>query len=406
MIKADVVKSHRIISLLFFFLLIAYGLSGAEELPRTTMVVTMGSGQIASGSSDTTKAREKAISDALTSALETILVDLLPPEVLSANFKALNAILDSKKDGLIQEYKILAEDKSGNYYRVMLEAKVLVTRFMQFLVESGLGGAQTSMPGILFLVTEENLEDVAIRYWWGNGMRDSINDSEKALSESLQKKGFSVIDHVAMDRARPNGEKVTAYDSNLDLQSIMEMAAIYKADVVMVGSAKVVQASNTMGGGLKSFTGKLTLKAYRAGSGAEIASTEKTAVVSDTDDIAGSRAVLSKVAMIAAQDIGPLILSGWVKDDRKETDLILKVYGTNELSHFVAFRETLSKAQDVKGVQLKEMESGRATLLVRYQGNANDLANALLLNTFEQFGLNINLQSDSEIKVEIVPISK
>lgn len=401
--KGQILKTHRLFfTLMFLLILTTPGFSRSEELPRTTIVVTMGTGQIVSGA-DATNAREKAISDALISALETILAGMLPTESLSTNFKALNAILYQHKDGLIQEYKILAEDKSGKYYRVMLEATVLVTRFMQLLIESGIGGTQASMPGILFLVAEENLEDVAIQYWWGKGMKETVTASEKAISESLQKKGFSVIDHVAMDAARPPGEEGPFYNATLDLPAVMEMAARYKADVVITGSAQVVRAANTMGGGLKSFTGKLSIKAYRAGTGTEIASAEKTAVLADKDDITGSKAVLSKVALMTAQDIGPMILSGWIKPDRKETDVTVNVYGTNELSHFVAFREVLSKTQGVKGIQLKEMESGRTTLLVRYQGDANELANTLLLNTFETFGLNINLLAESTIKVEMVP---
>lgn len=405
MIKtADKSKQRAAFTAIFLFMLVWPVFSASKELSQTTIVVTMGTGEIINAA-DATNARERAISDALVSAVENILSGILPVESLVANFKTLNAIIYQNKEGLIQEYKVLAEEKSGKYYRVMLESTVLMTRLMQLLVTSGLGTDQTAMPGILFLIAEENLEDVAIQYWWGKGMKDVVTASEAAISEALQKKGFSVIDHLSLDAGNLQ-EDGPSYNANPDHLSMMELASKYQADVVIIGTTQAVRSSNTMDGKFKSFTGKLSLKVYRADSGTEIASTEKTAVLSDGDEISGSKAVLTKVAMMAAQDLAPMILSGWLKSDKKESEIVVSVQGTNELSHFVAFRETLNKTEGVKGIQLKEMESGKTTLLVRYQGGGKDLANALLVNTFEHFGLNITILSQDSIKVEMIPVSQ
>jgi len=60
------------------------------------------------------------------------------------------------------------------------------------------------------------------------------------------------------------------------------------------------------------------------------------------------------------------------------------------MASFVRFRGALSTMSGVDSVQLKEMTTTEALLLVAYQGNARSLADALLLIHFDTFGINIS----------------
>lgn len=378
-------------------------LSSADNLTRTTIVATMGTGAILNAD-DAANARERAISDSLIAAVESVLSGLLPMESLVANFETLNSILYAYKDSLIQGYKVLTEEKYEKYYRVMVQATVSVNKLQQLLSESGIVIDRKTMPGILFLISEENLEDIAVQYWWGTGMKDTLTSTEFAISETLQKKGFSVIDHKTMDAKHFKEGTPSLYGATLDHQGAMELALKYQADVVIIGTAQAIRASNTMGDDIKSFIGKISLQVYRTDTGTELAHAEKTAVSVDVDEISGSRAALSKVGILAGEELAPMIVAGWRKSDKKPTEIMVTVEGTNYLSHFVIFRETMKKIPGVKGIQVKEMESDKTVLIVQYQGDGKELANALLLNTFDNFGLNISLVSQNAIKIELIQV--
>ncbi|MBU0992437.1 MAG: hypothetical protein KJ737_08075 [Proteobacteria bacterium] len=401
----NMLMKKRLYSGLLFIIVFFPIMGSSENLTRTTIVATMGTGAILN-EDDAANARDRAISDSLISAIENILSGLLPVESLVANFKTLNSILYAYKDSLIQDYKVLTEEKYNKYYRVMVQATVSVNKLQQLLLESGIVIDRKTMPGILFLISEENLEDIASQYWWGSGMKDIITSTELALSETLQKKGFSVINHKTMDAKNFEGDTAAAYGAVLDHQAAMELASKYQADVVIIGTAQAIRASNTMGNDIKSFIGKISLQVYRTDTGTEIARDEKTAVSVDVNEISGGRAALTKVGVLAGEDIAPMVLSGWRKSDKKPTEIIVTVAGTNYLSNFVVFRETMKKIPGVKGSQVKEMESDKTVLIVQYQGDGKELANALLLNTFDNFGLNISLVSQSAIKIELIQAAR
>ena len=377
----------------------------SENLMRTTIAVSMGTGRIMN-EDDAANARERAIAESLVSGIEQVLSDLLPVESVVANFNTLNTILYTKKDGLIQDYKVLAEEKYDAYYRVVVQSTVSVTKVQQQLALAGIVVDQTTMPGILFLISEQNLEDIAVQYWWGDYPINTLTTVERAVSEALQKKGFSVIDHQVVVNISQDRDTFSVYGPVLDHQAAIELGMKYQADVVITGSAQALRASNTMGDDIKSFLGKLSLQVFRTDTGTEIASLDKTAMAADADDISGSRAALSKAGTLAGEDLAPLILSAWRKEDKKPREIQIDVGGKEFLSHFVVFRTGMKKITGMKGMRIKEMGADHASIVVYYQGDGTELANTLILSTFDAFGLNIKGVSENNIDVEIIPASR
>ena len=377
----------------------------SESLMRTTIAVSMGTGRILN-EDDAANARERAITESLVAGIEQVLSDLLPVASVVANFNTLNTILYTQKEGLIQDYKVLAEEKFDAYYRVAVQSTVSVTKVQQQLAMAGIVVDQTTMPGILFLIAEQNLEDIAVQYWWGGDHRSTLTTVEGAVSETLQKKGFSVIDHQVVANLPQNGDTLSVYGPILDHQAAIELGMKYQADVVITGSAQAFQASNTMGDDIKSFLGKLSLQVFRTDSGTEIASINKTAVAADADDILGSRAALSKAGTLAGEDLAPLILSAWRKQDKKPREILVNVAGDDFLSHFVVFRTNMKQITGMKGIRIKEMGADHASIVVYYQGDGTELANTLILSTFDTFGLNIKVVSENNINVELIPASR
>jgi hypothetical protein len=57
----------------------------------------------------------------------------------------------------------------------------------------------------------------------------------------------------------------------------------------------------------------------------------------------------------------------------------------------------------VETLSTREMTADHTTLVVTYQGDARGLADALMLNTFEAFGVRIYDVSDYGMQIELIP---
>jgi acetolactate synthase small subunit len=63
----------------------------------------------------------------------------------------------------------------------------------------------------------------------------------------------------------------------------------------------------------------------------------------------------------------------------------------------------LSALAGVEALSTEEMTTDHTTLVVTYQGDARGLADALMLNTFDAFGVRIYDVSENSMQVELIP---
>ena len=56
----------------------------------------------------------------------------------------------------------------------------------------------------------------------------------------------------------------------------------------------------------------------------------------------------------------------------------------------------------VEDIQIKEILPTQAIMMVDYQGTARSLADALILNPYDAFGINIYDVSEKTIKLELI----
>ena len=71
----------------------------------------------------------------------------------------------------------------------------------------------------------------------------------------------------------------------------------------------------------------------------------------------------------------------------------LQVDGNDALALYAATRQTLQTPRS----------ADRTTLVVTFQGSARELADALMLNTFDAFGIRVYDVSDYGLQVELIP---
>ncbi|MBW2366007.1 MAG: hypothetical protein JRF25_13410 [Deltaproteobacteria bacterium] len=86
---------------------------------------------------DVGTAKQQAIANGLVSALDKVLEEILPIELIAQNFRIINKIIYSETEKYINDYKVLTEAASDKNYRVLIQAKVSVKRLKSRLAKSG-----------------------------------------------------------------------------------------------------------------------------------------------------------------------------------------------------------------------------------------------------------------------------
>jgi acetolactate synthase small subunit len=126
-------------------------------------------------------------------------------------------------------------------------------------------------------------------------------------------------------------------------------------------------------------------------------------VTANIDKTAGGREALENAATMAGTDLSLQITAAWQPYKAQTAMVEIVVQGTGYLANFVKFRKMVKNMPGVDDIQLKEILPNQAVMIVDYQGSARSLADALILNPYDAFGINIFEVSDKTIKLELIP---
>ncbi len=385
--------------LVLFAIVVPLSDAQVDEQSLIKTVVVIGTGAIYKG--DSARAREAAVSSSLILAVDMVTVEILPIESMARNFEAISKIIYSQTGEFIQGYKVLAEFPAKKQYRVMVQAAVSIKVLEEKLLEAGIMVAKKVMPKTLFLVAEQHFEDNLLNYWWGKDSAFFESISEVSMAETLTSEGFAIIDH---DNVMLNDGFYTVYDKpDLNNQEVTAFGDLLQAEVVIFGKSTAFIAPNIMGTNIRSFKGSVTIRAIRTDTGAEIASTTQSAVTANSDEIAGSREALSIAGALAGRELASQIAAAWQQEDQLPVMVEIVLEGTGNLANFIKFRRTLKDMPGVEEMQIKEIKSDQAIIMVSFQGSAKKLADALILKTFESIGINIYEVSENSLRIELIP---
>ena len=369
----------------------------SEKTPVIKRVEVIGSGKIYK--QDIASARRRAIANSLATAVDLVAVDLIPHETLIREFKSVNDTLYNHSSEFIQDYKVLTEYLSGKIYRVMVHAAVSIDKVESALTTAGVEIGKKELPKILFLIAEQNLEDILPQYWWGEDLSFSKGSAETALTDVMESKGFVILNR--QENFTSMGDEEILNKPELTDTEAVRLGIRFEADVVIVGRSMAHRVPNTMGGTLKSFEGSVALRALRTDSGEKVASITENYVTTNTDEARGGKEAIAGAGSLAGAELALQIVAGWKKAVQQPVEVEIVVKGTRNLGNFVNFRRALKDIPDVKSIQLKEMQSDEAVIVVNYLGDAKKLAEALMLKTFESFGISITEVLERRLSVEL-----
>jgi len=392
-------KSRRWIILVLMTVGIWPVVTGAAEPEPFKTVTVMGKSLIYSD--NVAAARNQAISNGLDAAVSLVMVGELAPDKLFMHFQKINEILQDRTDKFVQDYKVLTETRAGRVYRVLVQAKVSISALGEQLAGVGVVLGKKSLPKVLFFISEQKIEDITPRYWWGRQAVFYENFAEKALTGVFREKGFSVIDPPVAAEKTEWGDEYQKPE--LTDQEAISIAFRMQAEVIVIGQASTQPTANTMGTDLRSFEGIVTARAVRMDTGQMVASATQSAVTVHADEFQGGRDALAAAGSVLGEQLASQISAAWLKETSQPTLVTMVVKGAQNLKHFEMLRGALEEISGVNEIQILEMKPAEITMMVDFKGNAEALASALMLKTFEPFGLSIYDILSDNLKVELVP---
>lgn len=372
----------------------------AKKKVQNKTYVVVGTSQIQGGNIQA--AREAAISESLVLAVALMTKEILEVNSLIEYFPQVNESIYAKPKTFVLDYKVLTETESGKLYRVLVKARVAGKKIARQLTDADILRTKVKRPAILFLVSEQNLQQDVPRYWWGNQMGGFEAIAEATMSDILKARGFPIVNHrgAAIGNLTDPGAAATPALSD---ESAIDIANRLKADVIILGTSVASPTASIMGDDLKSFKAILNARVLRTQNGEELANISRTSVTANIDESAGSREALTMAATLAGDDLAIQLDAAWRRVADRPSQVEVFVEGTGNLANFVKFRRALTSISGVGGIRVKEIKPNETTLIIDYKGKAEELAAALMRQNFENFGINIYEITQSNLKITLVP---
>ena len=416
---------------------------------------------------DQANAKKEALTAAMTAGVDQVVMRFFSPDTLSQNFKKYNETVLGHAADFVENYQVLAEGSSGKQYRVMLRVTVSVDtlkqKFPDFVMtepraetekpaetvqetvpeafpgdaekpaetfpgkfpeetEKPVETTQEKLPGesatvpqeekkdgvprILFLIAEQDLQDMDPSFWWGKKIGNQECYTENAMRDSMKAAGFQIIEHGS---GLPETGKTSHIVFEPDIENT-EAAAVgreMKADVVIAGKAIVYKVQDDTDteeeGEIPSFNATLTVRAVLAESGKEIDSLLETAVLKYSSENTNGEKSLMSAGAEAADKLIPRISRIWNTAKEQGDSLELTVKGTRNLGNFVRFRKDLNAMPDVKNIHIESMKSDEADIRVAFSKDAQAFAEALKKMKFDSFGIEIRIISGKRLEIALIP---
>lgn len=386
------------VMVLVSILLLSAG-ADAQQGGQDTTYVVVGSSRIQG--ENIQAARDRAISESLVTAVALTTEQVLKVDSLVENFSEVNKIIYDNSNDFVQDYKVLTETESDKFYRVIVKATIAGKKIAGELSKAGILMAKIDLPAVLFFISEQDLQDDSPRYWWGKQMGGFESISEATMADILRSRGFRIIDH----RNVAIGKMVDwANDAKPELsdEEAVNLGSRLQADVVIVGTSVASPTTSVMGDELKSFKAILNARVLRTETGDELLNISRASITANVDASAGGREALKMAGTLAGDDLAIQLAKEWRKMAEKPAQVEILIEGTGNLANFVKFRRTLTGISGVEGIRVKEIKPNETTLIIDYKGKTEDLASALMLQNFENFGINIYEIGKQNLKIALI----
>ncbi len=365
-------------------------------------VVALGSSSIVNG--NTAFAKDGAIKRAISISVAEVVSSMLTRSDLTANLGIIYDNVLENPQKYVVTYRLLNELDKSNHYIVAVESKVDTAALNALFTEKGILNKKNLIPKVLLLISEQVPGEILPRYWWGKNPLPYKSITENAVAAYITNSHICKIAGKGDPRPDPETLGIT-FDSIHDSNAAIKLGLEINADIVVIGSAVAKETLNTMGDE-KSYQADVSLKAFRTDTGDRIASVKTKAVAQNAVSETGIEEAFNKAGTLAGEELVAAIDQHLIEQNNGPGIIEITIKGTDYLSSFIMLKRIMNKMDGIQDIQTKELGSDQAVADIKFLGSAKKLANALMLQTFDSFGIEISDVKDASLTIKFVPVNK
>jgi len=329
-----------------------------KEPVHEEMIVT-GRGQIVG--ENIAEARNEAISQAFSMAVEEYLVQKLGPRGMANNFQRLYEEILSRANEQIQDYQIITEVTTDKYVRVLVKARVNTAVVEAMLEEMGVREKDTIQIDVLFLVSERGKGSSEYGWWTDPFAHTSLSLTELLLSRFFEDRGFRVINRSFF----PPDE---IYDKgmlqiHLTDEDAVKWGKLLSAQVVITGEATMSGESmaSVYLRGIRVSDGTTIAQGFREGKQSGAQENEKSAMESAINEW--------------AHDMVPYIVDALKPAEKAVKQIIVTLKGLKSYKELHDIKEFFtSNFPEIKSATESRMKREFVSVSIKLQGESRELA--------------------------------
>ncbi len=375
----------------------ASGVSAARE--DATCITT---GQYKIDGQNIAGAKQAAINEALEQAVQSTFATLVSPQELGDNLDYFyDQVLVNAMD-FVATYRVINGIEHNGLYLVGVESKISLNLMEKRLRDSGVFNQAQNNPLVLLLISEQGPEDMEPRCWWQPG------EQEVRVYDSVAEKQIETLftqAHIPLAVSGPDYPDPSAYNvvfSSLDdPTAAIALGQALKADMIILGKASAQESFNRMGDE-KTFEAGIELMALDPATQKKIAQSAANATAKSIDEAEGVAQALTQAADAAGLTMKAKIASFWAQAMKEKKTFDLYVEGERFLTRFIALKRQLKEIRGIEDISPRELGSTHAIMEVIYKGTPAEFADAVMLKTFDEFGIDVSMASDNAVKIRFV----
>ena len=310
------------------------------------------SGAAAILNKDTAQARDRALENALRTAVEQVIGTMVDSETLVKNNQLLSDKIYTQTAGYVSDYKIVSEkpDLDSNLYSLTVQATVKEGSLESDLNGFGILMRRMKMPRVAVAIREEESEAASM-----------------TLLKLLKDKGFLMVDTGGREPWRQSDFWSIKENERVDL------LGKYGAGVVILGTAKGSAGGSVAGSDMRSFQGTVSIKALRSDTHEVLGSASNSGKAVEVGENGITQAV-QQAATMAGNDLAQQITKQWARETSSNRIVSMEVRGvpTAELDAMVM--KLREQGRGVQDVMVRESSKEFSRLDVSMQGDASALA--------------------------------
>ena len=378
-----------------------FPLTGVMAAGQDDIYITTGRHQITN--QDALGAKKFAVADALEKAVQLAFASEVSEKKLGEHLDFLYDQLLAHTMDFVSTYRVINGMTHNGAYLVGVESKISLALVKKRIHDSGLFNQARNNPKVLLLISEQSPEDAQPRCWWwqpeGQPYMSSIDSiAEKSLKIIFDQARIPLV-VTGNDYPDPAAYHVD-FSAMDDQAAAMALGQALGADMVVLGTASAQKSANRMGDEI-TFEAQVSYTVLDMASQKAEIQTTASATAKSTDD-SGADQALNQAAETAGQGLKEKIDTFWAQALKEKKSFDLYVEGDNFLTRFIALKRQLKEIREIEDISPRELGSSHAIMEVSYKGTPAQFANAVMLKTFEEFGIEVSMVSENAVKIKFV----